>query len=127
MKYDEFVNAVTRQDARNKFERSKGAMPHMPKGLKEFYSQYNPCDVEIVLADMTSIKMYSQAKLLSFQVEYGADDDQFVFATREGDPIAINDNKIITSAHGSKKTRVEVVSESFDEFVCWILKEMKRA
>ncbi len=127
MNYNKVVELIAKQDSRNIFEKSNKSLPWIPSGLKKFYLEYNPVNVEIILKDLTSIKLFSQDKLLEIQKEYRLNDDLFVFATREGDPIAITtENKIITFAHGTNKYTIQVLANNFDEFLIWIINEMRK-
>jgi len=123
--YTEFINAVIKQDERNTFERSGDINLELPKELVPFFSQYVPVDVEIVLNDLTSVKLYPANRLKSLQNEYNLGDKYFVFATRESDPIAIMDGKIVTCAHGSKLPQIEIIASNFDAYIHELLNAMK--
>lgn len=125
MNYDEFVGIVKNQDARNIFQESTTILNELPEELKHFYEKYEPADVEIVLKDLTSIKLYPKRELLSLQMQYRLGEGRFIFATREGDPIAFENGKVITCAHGSNSIKVEVISKSFEEYLD-IIAEMMR-
>ena len=125
MNYDEFVSIVKNQDSRNIFRESTAALNELPEELKHFYEKYDPADVEIVLKDLTSIKLYPKQDLLSLQMQYRLGEGRFVFATREGDPIAFEDGKIITCAHGNNSIKVEVISINFEEYLDIISEMMK--
>lgn len=125
MNFDEFVSIVKNQDARNIFQESTSVLNELPEELKPFYEKYDPTDVEIVLKDLTSIKLYPKQDLLSLQRQYRLGEGRFIFATREGDSIAFEDGKVITCAHGSNSIKVEVISKSFEEYLD-IIAEMMR-
>lgn len=72
----------------------------IPKSLIRFYKQANPIDVEVVLDDLTSVKFFPVNALEDLQSEYDLSKDSFVFASREGDPILIKEQKIYTQYMG---------------------------
>lgn len=128
MSYDSFIENIKRQDKRNKFgSTSKLNVDFLPNSLKEFYTQANPEDVEIVLENLTSIKLYPLQHLMDLQNEYKGVGG-FVFATLEGDPIFLRDEKVFKAVHGSGAWSLEeeLLSESFDKFIELIISVMRK-
>lgn len=127
MEYSLFIEKVKKQDDRNVFGYPEKDSEHMlPKNLKSFYEYTNPIDVEVVLEDLCSIKLYPLEDLGNLQIEYDLNSDNFVFATLEGDPIFIKEKKIYIAPHGIGEWIPQLLSESFDEFLAYILDKMKK-
>ena len=124
MDYNDFVELVQRQDTRNTFKTCDINLSFMPQQLQMFYALYNPIDVEIVLADLTSIRLCPVSGLKKIQYEYPIDKKAFVFATREGDAIYHMPDGIFTCAHGSNVIKHEKIADSFDSFIEKIVKEI---
>lgn len=128
MSYDSFIENIKRQDERNKFGlTSESNIDFLPNSLKEFYINVNPEDVEIVLEDLTSIKLYPLHQLMDLQKEY-KNVGGFIFATHEGDPIYIKDGKVFRAVHGSGiwSLEKESLAESFKMFLEYVMKAMKK-
>lgn len=118
MNYDKFVENAKQQDDRNQFESlSRVDQFNIPSELWKFYKNANPIDVEIQLEDSTSVKFYSVETLNNIQKEYGMDKDNFIFASREGDPIFLKGEKIYTAVHGEGKWTPKLLSNSFKDFL----------
>ena len=126
MDYNDFVELVQRQDARNIFKACDVNLSFMPQPLQMFYALYNPIDVEIVLADLTSISLCPVSGLKEIQYEYPIDKNAFVFATKEGDAIYHMPNGIFTCAHGSSVIKHEKIADSFDSFIEKIANEIRK-
>lgn len=125
MDYVKFVNNIIRQDNRNVIEKvSRGAID-LPKQLAEFYNNFEPVDVEIVLSDMSGVKLYPLNYLYSLQNEYNLGESYFVFATKNSDPIALHNDVVVAFAHGSKFVECEVISLCFDDYVDKLMASMK--
>ncbi|MNE83853.1 hypothetical protein D3C80_1807060 [compost metagenome] len=125
--YRPFIAAAEAQDARNAFtiDRMNQSDTQLPAGLRHFYTMCDPADVEIVLSDLTSIKLTPLHGLTPLQQEYASVEDGFVFATREGDPIACLNGEIVTWAHGSRHPAVEKLADNFDSWLEKVVADMK--
>lgn len=125
--YRPFIAAAEAQDARNTFAtaRTNQADTQLPAGLRHFYTVCDPTDVEIVLSDLTSIKLTPLHGLAPLQQEYSPVEHGFVFATREGDPIACLNGEIVTWAHGSRHPAVEKLADDFDLLLEKVIADMK--
>ncbi|PLT33630.1 hypothetical protein [Bacillus sp. V5-8f] len=127
MRYGSFIVQIEHQDERNQFSTvSEEAVDFLPNPLREFYMEANPEDVEIILENLTSIRLYPLHQLRDLQKEYKIIQG-FIFATLEGDPIVINDGKVFIAVHGSGAWTFEKESfvESFDMFLEYIIKNLK--
>ena len=111
-----FVKKAVRQDKRNVFEESEEVLDLVPKELKELYLKANPLDVEINM-DGNSVKLYPMDELESLQDDYSLDDDCFVFATCNSDPIFLYEGKVYTCYHGSKDSEREFMEDDFESFM----------
>lgn len=125
MDYSKFINAVIKQDNRNSFSKSYCKIANIDKGFEEFYNQYVPIDVEIVLSDLTSIKLYDVEQFDELRQNYNLNNEHIVFATREGDPIALYQGKIITFNHSAKDPIFEIIADSFEKYIVDILENMQ--
>jgi hypothetical protein len=116
--YEKFVIKAKQQDERNDFGQLEDSTSNsLPEPVREFYNYANPIDVELRMADLTSIKFYSADSLPALQQEYRMPEEYFVFATREGDPIFIKDGKVYTAVHGTGEWEKELLFNSFNEFL----------
>lgn len=88
----------------------------------DFYNYYDPIDV-YVLYDNNEIHFIPYEKIDEVTKEYSFIKCNYVFATCNGDPIFIMDNKVYTCAHGTKNPKYELLSNSFDEFLDILSKE----
>lgn len=123
--YDDFVGAVKRQDVRNIFAEPANVNDSIPVCLKAFYDKYEPLDVEVVLHDLSAIRFYPQQSLDALQNEYHLEPGYYVFATREGDPLVIYGQKVLTCSHGTRNLEFTEVASSFDVFLGKIYNQIK--
>lgn len=126
MDYNDFVEMVKRQDLRNTFKPCDLDLSFIPEQLRTFYALYNPIEVEIVLADSTSIRLCPVSFFKKLQHEYSIAKTAFVFAIREGDAIYLMDNAIFTCAHGSTVNKHEKIADSFNCFIEKIGNEIRK-
>lgn len=124
MVYDNFVQKVKRQDPRNIFEPCNTDLSFIPQRLRAFYKLYNPVDVEVVMADSTSIRLCPVGYLKKLQLEYPIDRTAFIFATKEGDAIYLMPGGIYTRTHVSTVNKHTKIADSFDAFIEMINIEM---
>jgi hypothetical protein len=116
--YDDFIKKAKLQDSRNEFGKLESVEQYdIPETLHDFYKSANPIDVEVIREDFTAIKFYPVSSLGHLQTEYDLPETNFVFASREGDPIMINNGKIYTAIHGDGDWEVSILSSSFDRFI----------
>lgn len=127
MDFRQFVDAVVAQDERNVFVKASAAPSDMPCALRHFYEIYDPVDVEIVLGDLTSIKLTSMNEISALQADYTTMDGVYIFATCEGDPIAFQAGAIVTWTHGRRQPKVEKLADSFDQWLLQVIEAMKKA
>lgn len=124
MDYSYFINIIMKQDCRNIIEKTSRKISDLPKQLSEFYSQYEPKDVEILLSDFSAVKIYPYKYLHRLQDEYKLGEAYFVFATKNSDPIAIYNQQIVTASHGTDAPEIEVIAKSFDDYINKLMKSM---
>lgn len=126
MDYEELVNRIIKQDKRNKFSVCQKRNYEIPSEIYSFYNKYNPLDVEIVLKDLTAIRLYNSSNFKGLADEYNIKNKNgIIFATWEGDPIYTHDNHIFIKTHGSGVSDDKKIFNDIDEFFTWILREMK--
>lgn len=116
MDYKEFVNYSVNQDKRNLFEEYSENTVMIPLELKDFFQKYNPIDVEVTMADNV-IRFIPVQALKSLQEEYGLGNENFIFATCNGDPIYYNNRGIFSCYHASANSQHEKLASSFGEFL----------
>ncbi|WP_121661873.1 SMI1/KNR4 family protein [Metabacillus litoralis] len=126
MLYKKFVEKAKQQDERNEFgQLEESTSKSLPEPVREFYNYANPVDVELRMADLTSIKLYSADSLPALQQEYRMPEEFYVVATREGDPIFIKNGKVYTAVHGAGEWDKELLFNSFNEFLENIIDQIK--
>lgn len=115
MKIEEFVEKAKKQDDRNIFSICED-LTSVPAIMKDFYKSFNPVDVEVNM-NGNFIRFSPFEKLDSLQSEYALKDGRFVFATCNGDPIYLFNDKVYSCYHGTDKITDELMSESFLDFL----------
>jgi hypothetical protein len=125
MDYSKFINLVEAQDDRNIIKKVYRQVFDIPKQLTEFYNQYEPNDVEILANDLSAVNLYPYDYLNQLQNEYKLGDEYFIFATKNSDPIALFNGKVVVKAHDSQNSGFEILAENFDEYVCKLIENMK--
>ena len=124
MLYDEFVMLAQKQDSRNIFKPSRDDLSFIPESLRSFYSTYDPVDVEVQLADSTSVRFSPAKYLKKLQGEYDMTPASFIFATKDGDPIYLKSDGVFIGTHGSSRLKENRLSESFDSYIKMLSDEM---
>lgn len=124
MVYDDFVILVQRQDSRNVFQPCDSDLSFVPVPLRSFYITYNPVDVEILLADSTSVRFSPVKHLKKLQDEYDINDSSFIFATKDGDPIYFKFDGVFIGTHGSSIFKENKLSDNFDSYIEMLSNEM---
>lgn len=126
MDYSKFIDMLREQDSRNIIEKSNAKVSDIPIELVDFYSEYNTIDVEVVLENLSSVKLYPYSYLHILQNEYQLGEEYFVFATKNSDPIAIANEGVVTFAHGSNSREIEVLARTFNEYICKLMENSKK-
>lgn len=121
---ENFVKLVQLQDNRNKF--AAISRHNIIPSLAPLYSKYDPIDVEIVLKDLTAIRFYplDQFALLSSEYNF-ANSSVVIFATWEGDPIYVENDKIYIATHGIGEYLPEAKFDSLNLFLEWIVQNIR--
>ena len=112
----EFVDKAIKQDKRNVFEIATQGFNILPGELKDFYRRANPVDVEIRMGG-NSVKFYPLDELSILQDDYKLENDCFIFATCNSDPIFLKEGKVYSCYHGAKESEKEFVADSFETFL----------
>lgn len=115
MLIEDFVERAIEQDKRNIFK-AADLNVLVPDSIKEFYQRANPIDVEVTM-DGNAVKFIPAAELRERQKEYLLGDEKFIFATCNGDPIYVYENKIYTCCHGAGRIEDELLAENFALFL----------
>ena len=116
MNYSEFKQKSIKQDKRNLFQENTNVPDGIPESLVAFFRVCDPIDVEVTIAEET-IKFFSAEKLNSLQEEYKLPNGRFVFATCNGDPIYIFNDKVYSCYPDSEKVEDELKADSFDDYL----------
>ena len=114
--YEVFIIKAKIQDKRNIFNTAKVESCQLPKEVVAFYQIANPLDVEVTILG-NSVRFYQLTDLKQLQKDYFLDNDCFVFATCNSDPIYLKKHKVYTCCHGTKETKAELLANSFDEYL----------
>lgn len=118
MDYNLFIRKIVEQDKRNILHRCDRIIEdNFPKGVLDFYKNIDIVDVEIVLKDLCSIKLYNLDEIRKIQNDYDINEDYFVFATKEGDPILIKSNAVFLGVHGVDEESLTFMYNSLYEFL----------
>lgn len=119
MTVDDFVTKAKKQDSRNHFESFDGDVSSIPLGIAEFYIKANPIDVEVETRKLGSVHFYPVEEIEGLRNEYSfMPKDVFIFATNNGDPIFIQNDRFFITYESRYKP--EPLSESFGEFLDYI-------
>lgn len=125
MDYSLFINKMLKQDSRNRITPQGTSKHWLPKGLKELYSSYELEDAQVILINNCSVKFYPTYELIELQKDYDGSGERFVFATIEGDPIYIMNDEVYRGLHGTEESKLEKLSDSFEDFIWDISINMK--
>ena len=117
MIYDEFVHKVSKFDISNCFEKSK--ITNNP--YNKFYDLYNPMGVEFEY-NSRNIFMIPYKKISDITKDYDNINADYVFAISDGDPYFVKNKKVYTCCHGTSKPRLELIADSFEDFLLKIVK-----
>ena len=116
----EFKNKAMAQDAQNTFSAFKGDVSMLPQSVQEFYRKCNPLDVEAIMGGNV-VKFYQVNGLEVLQREYQLEEDCFVFATCNSDPIFLLEETVFICCHGFHncfdRTNYELMADSFFGFL----------
>lgn len=116
--YEDFIKKAISQDSRNAFGTLDEVEEYqLPIMLNDFYKHANPIDVEVTQEDNTAIRFYPASSLKQLQNEYALPKDTFVFASREGDPVLLKDDKVYIAVHGTGEWKFEFIASSFNGFI----------
>lgn len=118
MTIKDFVKKAISQDKRNVFGEGKVKI-WVPKDFEEFYTIANPISVEVMI-DHNPVWFFPIEEIMDEQNNYGIGDNRFVFASCNGDPIYVMNNKIYTCCHGTKKITDELLAEDLFSFLSLI-------
>ena len=110
MTFKDFVKKSIEQDERNIFEPSDDTLEIIPEIMKDFYKYYNPIDVEVTIND-ASVHFFPVNELEDLQEEYNLGKDKYVFASCNGDPVYLENNKVCSGVFGSKGFIPEILAD----------------
>ncbi len=122
---DTFVEAVCRQDSRNRFSRSQ--KKETCSMIAPLYNKWEPEDVEAVFTDLTAMRFYPSEKFSELHREYGFQNPHVtVFASWEGDPVYVLDEKIYIAAHGRGQYEPDKSFPTLDIFLSWVIQNLRK-
>lgn len=114
MKYYDFVHKAIAEDSRNRFSQGTSVV-NLPAELRAFYACIDPSDVEVFFPNIGPIKWCSSNDLETIQGEYSLLQEDFIFATCNGDPIFLHEGKVMMTSHDVY--RPELLTDGFDKFI----------
>lgn len=76
------------------------------------------------MKDLSAIKLYSYSYLKELQKEYDLGEAYFIFATKDSNPIALHNQKVVIVLQGTKDIMIEELAKSFEEFISGIIETM---
>lgn len=117
MLYENLVKAAQRQDARNRFNNAAGAeLPvGIPHELALYYRDTSPANVYLRLQSGEEVYLFAPHELNGIQREY-ASGEYYVFATSNGDPIAIFEGSVWRATHGRGAWQFQRTAASVAQF-----------
>jgi len=119
------ATACATQDSRNRVQAGPaGSDLNLPSELAEAYSREAPLSIFIRVDGGLSLALLSLHELAQAQGEYSCG-PYFVFATLEGDPIALRDGHVWQAEHGNGAWRFQRTAESLSEFWQQLLERME--
>ena len=118
MLIEDFIKRSIEQDKRNIFQ-STVSNNNLPIPLRRFYEIANPVDVEVIM-NGNAIKFIPADELEKSKSEYSLGDERFIFATCNGDPIYIYQDRVYTCYHAINKIEDELIAEKFSLFLSMI-------
>lgn len=104
-----------------KWGKNKEVDEWIPEVFRPFYKEYDPLEVELPY-DGNSLNLIPYKDLGSMLEDYELDKASLVFATCNGDPFFLNDQKVYTCMHGADKTGWELLNDNVEEFFDSIIK-----
>lgn len=114
MVYSDFVRCAIQEDKRNVFGENNVAYS-MPESMISFYRKYDPIDVEVTFPNIGAVRFCAAEELTDLRDVYHLPSECFAFATCNGDPIFLREEKVFTSI--PEVFRPELLAPSFDEFL----------
>ena len=116
MNFEAFKIKAVNQDKRNVFGVSYPSMKYVPESMRQLYSVANPLDVEVQI-DGNSVIFFPYEQLIEIKDDYNLGDDNFVFASCNGDPIYLYEGKVYTQCHGIRNPQKELLAESIENYL----------
>ncbi len=121
MIYDEFVNEISKIDNTNIFNKSSVT----DNSYNDFYNFYNPCGVEFEF-NSSVVFMIPYEKIAEITEEYNYLKSDYVFAICNSDPFFVKDKKVYTCCHGTNNPKLELIANSFEEFLKFVLRGVNK-
>lgn len=113
MDYHSFFERLKTEDPRIEYREVHNESGYKKMKVPQFYKIINPVNVEFEFNDgIIRLEPFEGLPVLKEQYDYvGAD---CVFATCNGDPIYVKNEKVYTCIHGAKCVIEEKIAESVD-------------
>lgn len=120
MEYLAFFEKLKMEDARIEYREVHNVLEYGNLKIPQFYEEIDPVNVEFELNDgIVRLEPFGGLPILNEHHGYVKAD--CVFASCNGDPIYVKNNKVYSCIHGSKRIIEEEIAESVDalfEMVC---------
>lgn len=115
MEYHSFFEKLRVEDSRIEYSETCRGLECEGLKIPQFYKTINPVNVEFEFNDGI-IRLEPFEGLLVLNEQYGYTVADCVFATCNGDPIYVKNEKVYTCTHGSKRVIEEEIAASVDSF-----------
>lgn len=117
MIYDDFVKKVNDLNGKDCFTRSN----EKNNPYNDFYNHYNPMGAEFDF-NYGTVFMIPFNMISKVTLEYKYTKADFVFGISNGDPYFVKGKKVYTCCHGTKEPDLELVANSFEDFLEKVVK-----
>ena len=116
MEISSFIERAKRYDSSNLFGEGHQAVQNIPEVIRSLYEYVDPLDVEVPSRKYGNIHFCSFSEIEKEYQHYGYfKPGTIVFATSNGDPFFVLDNKIYTTYESDYNP--ELVASSLEEFL----------
>lgn len=113
MDYQAFFRKLKMEDPRIEYEESDKGLSCGRLKIPQFYKTINPINVEFEFNDGI-IRLEPFERLPDLNKGYAYTGADCVFATCNGDPVYLKNEKLYTCTHGSKRVIEEEIASSVD-------------
>lgn len=126
MNIKDFIIQVKDHDSKNQIEKTEynDILNNTSPEFELFYTEYNPKNVYLRLKENGILHFFQLEELSEIKKEYGVN-NYLIFASIDGDPIAIKINKIFFGMHGTQDYNFGKEFDSFNAFIDWLSEQIE--